>query len=432
MSRQWGPRPRRSNVAADLAHAVTRSLNTEEVVRNHIAESYLREGAATEAVAQRDRDSLQDVEEEARDLLQDVEEEAADILAAEILAADMPLDLLRQQLTVVATELEHLRAERDELEAAFAAVAGSRSGPRVPWQARGEMVIELVNQLTICTWHWIADKPDMSCVICLTDFHDGEEVAEVPTCRHTFHKACISQWFGRGRADCPMCRCDLGQFVEQGEELIEATHVSSALNVQVNFRLLEAVLETSTEPISSVVVQDGVVAPPTGEHTPDFGENDDASEATQGIERQRRRDDGGGGHEASVVVGVAWLEQDALYNDLQARLAAIAAELDGLRLPISRSSALLHDSSRPRQINQQDGGSISVPLWQLSATPQLISVSVDTDSGTEDGSESQTTENSLAYEDDLQQFVESDGEAEWLALASELHERRGYIQTPDF
>jgi Ring finger domain len=43
------------------------------------------------------------------------------------------------------------------------------------------------------------------CVICLTEFEEGEEIRKLPQCGHEFHVGCIDQWL-RSRSSCPSCR----------------------------------------------------------------------------------------------------------------------------------------------------------------------------------------------------------------------------------
>ncbi|XBI95714.1 hypothetical protein VPH35_032120 [Triticum aestivum] len=45
------------------------------------------------------------------------------------------------------------------------------------------------------------------CAICL-DGLEGEPAVELPACRHSFHRRCISTWFSK-KTTCPMCREDV-------------------------------------------------------------------------------------------------------------------------------------------------------------------------------------------------------------------------------
>ena len=54
-----------------------------------------------------------------------------------------------------------------------------------------------------------------SCIICLGDFADGENVTALPSCGHYFHRECVAQWLAR-RHTCPLCqRWDSRPIAEQ-------------------------------------------------------------------------------------------------------------------------------------------------------------------------------------------------------------------------
>ncbi|KAK6911878.1 Zinc finger, RING-type [Dillenia turbinata] len=46
---------------------------------------------------------------------------------------------------------------------------------------------------------------EADCIVCLTSFEDGEDVQQLPRCRHTFHAACIEMWL-YSHSECPLCR----------------------------------------------------------------------------------------------------------------------------------------------------------------------------------------------------------------------------------
>ncbi|XP_068644664.1 RING-H2 finger protein ATL79-like [Aristolochia californica] len=46
---------------------------------------------------------------------------------------------------------------------------------------------------------------ESSCAVCLCEFKDGEEVRDLPHCRHSFHVPCIDKWL-HSRSTCPICR----------------------------------------------------------------------------------------------------------------------------------------------------------------------------------------------------------------------------------
>ncbi|KAJ6698963.1 RING-H2 FINGER PROTEIN ATL51-RELATED [Salix purpurea] len=43
------------------------------------------------------------------------------------------------------------------------------------------------------------------CAVCLSAFEEGEEVRQLPSCKHSFHATCIDMWL-RSHSDCPLCR----------------------------------------------------------------------------------------------------------------------------------------------------------------------------------------------------------------------------------
>ncbi|XP_022966845.1 probable E3 ubiquitin-protein ligase XERICO [Cucurbita maxima] len=43
------------------------------------------------------------------------------------------------------------------------------------------------------------------CSVCLCGFEADEEVSEL-SCKHFFHKSCLSKWFDNQHVTCPLCR----------------------------------------------------------------------------------------------------------------------------------------------------------------------------------------------------------------------------------
>ncbi|GFY98499.1 hypothetical protein Acr_12g0010400 [Actinidia rufa] len=46
---------------------------------------------------------------------------------------------------------------------------------------------------------------DYECPVCLSVFEEGEEVRQLPRCKHSFHAPCIDMWL-YSHFDCPVCR----------------------------------------------------------------------------------------------------------------------------------------------------------------------------------------------------------------------------------
>ena len=53
----------------------------------------------------------------------------------------------------------------------------------------------------------LASKGEASCVICLCEYDEGDEMHMLP-CAHCFHKKCVSQWL-KDKPTCPACQRDV-------------------------------------------------------------------------------------------------------------------------------------------------------------------------------------------------------------------------------
>jgi hypothetical protein len=58
-----------------------------------------------------------------------------------------------------------------------------------------------------------AEDLQKQCMVCLSDFTDGEEVRRLP-CGHVFHAPCIDEWLRRC-TDCPICKANVDRAVRQ-------------------------------------------------------------------------------------------------------------------------------------------------------------------------------------------------------------------------
>ncbi|KAI3997464.1 hypothetical protein MKX01_008071 [Papaver californicum] len=76
-----------------------------------------------------------------------------------------------------------------------------------------EVIAELIRRVTTvssfedliadpCTTYYEED----SCIVCLCQFHDKDEIRQLNTCRHIFHKSCLDLWVHHDQVLCPLCR----------------------------------------------------------------------------------------------------------------------------------------------------------------------------------------------------------------------------------
>ncbi|KAJ7298130.1 hypothetical protein O6H91_14G081600 [Diphasiastrum complanatum] len=75
------------------------------------------------------------------------------------------------------------------------------------------------------------------CMICLSDFRDGEMVRILPICGHLFHMECVDVWFNL-HTSCPVCRHNIVQGAAISacacdEEITE--HLPEQASVSVSF-----------------------------------------------------------------------------------------------------------------------------------------------------------------------------------------------------
>ncbi|KAL2480049.1 RING-H2 finger protein ATL52 [Abeliophyllum distichum] len=51
----------------------------------------------------------------------------------------------------------------------------------------------------------VGEEDDFECSVCLSVFEEGEEIRQLPNCKHCFHAPCIDMWL-YSHLDCPLCR----------------------------------------------------------------------------------------------------------------------------------------------------------------------------------------------------------------------------------
>ena len=71
---------------------------------------------------------------------------------------------------------------------------------------------------------------DYECAVCLSVFEDGEEVRQLPRCKHSFHAPCIDMWL-YSHFDCPLCRA----YVDPSSGCYRHTVVNSPENSMEGF-----------------------------------------------------------------------------------------------------------------------------------------------------------------------------------------------------
>ncbi|CAD7940873.1 unnamed protein product [Amoebophrya sp. A120] len=82
-------------------------------------------------------------------------------------------------------------------------------------QRRGmsEETIANVEKVTIDKKKIEEEEGQLTCMVCLCDFDDGEEARMLP-CKHTFHADCIDEWLRRS-CECPICKHNVDRTIRQ-------------------------------------------------------------------------------------------------------------------------------------------------------------------------------------------------------------------------
>ncbi|KAI3851044.1 hypothetical protein MKW92_045459 [Papaver armeniacum] len=76
-----------------------------------------------------------------------------------------------------------------------------------------DVVAELIRRVTtVCNFEDLIADPcktyyeEDSCVVCLCQFQGKDEIRQLNTCRHIFHKSCLDRWIHHDQVLCPLCR----------------------------------------------------------------------------------------------------------------------------------------------------------------------------------------------------------------------------------
>lgn len=59
------------------------------------------------------------------------------------------------------------------------------------------------------------EADDSECAVCLSVFEEGEEIRQLPQCKHCFHAPCIDMWL-YSHLNCPLCRSLVEPLVLRG------------------------------------------------------------------------------------------------------------------------------------------------------------------------------------------------------------------------
>ncbi|CAE6191529.1 unnamed protein product [Arabidopsis arenosa] len=50
---------------------------------------------------------------------------------------------------------------------------------------------------------------EAECIICLSEFQDGDTLRVLERCKHGFHVHCIQKWLSSSHSSCPTCRTNI-------------------------------------------------------------------------------------------------------------------------------------------------------------------------------------------------------------------------------
>ncbi|XP_008812045.1 RING-H2 finger protein ATL16-like [Phoenix dactylifera] len=69
----------------------------------------------------------------------------------------------------------------------------------------GETNDEQIGELIPVCKYRKEQAQEHECSVCLSVFVDGEDVRQLPNCKHSFHAPCIDMWL-YSHSNCPLCR----------------------------------------------------------------------------------------------------------------------------------------------------------------------------------------------------------------------------------
>ncbi|XP_010473193.1 PREDICTED: RING-H2 finger protein ATL57 [Camelina sativa] len=77
--------------------------------------------------------------------------------------------------------------------------------PSQPFTSRRGLDSQAVRSLPVYPYTKVSKQRIQDCVICLSEFEQGETVKVIPHCGHLFHVECIDTWLST-HVTCPFCR----------------------------------------------------------------------------------------------------------------------------------------------------------------------------------------------------------------------------------
>ncbi|XP_077252385.1 RING-H2 finger protein ATL1-like [Tasmannia lanceolata] len=114
-----------------------------------------------------------------------------------IAIASTALLLICYNLFVLGWCLQHRRTRR-RLDGSTGNVSGDLENPNrllIPAYKYQKEEIQIQNS-------------DNECAVCLSVFADGDELRQLPECKHSFHVGCIDMWLS-SHSNCPLCRATI-------------------------------------------------------------------------------------------------------------------------------------------------------------------------------------------------------------------------------
>ena len=98
-------------------------------------------------------------------------------------------------------------------------------GEQIGTQSKG-LAPEVIDALPVRRYTCLGTAPgrdEEKCMICLSEFEEGDEAARVPKCGHEYHRGCLTPWLGDNKC-CPICKTE----IDAGEVLKGAEGASGA------------------------------------------------------------------------------------------------------------------------------------------------------------------------------------------------------------